>query len=208
MVFNLEVLRATVARGGAGSPAAETKLLRYAEILNEELNRLHERLETLFVFLRPPRKPGESQTAAQILQQVAAMLVPTASKRRIAVRVDEPDEDAAMPGGTGVRDALLQLGLAALDGLETGGDLVLEAEAEAETETTGGLLLVRIAGGPTQGAEGAGEPDVAIARMLVEAAGGRLRRIDDSLSTEPAVGYEIEFPESRNLETVNPPPRT
>jgi hypothetical protein len=46
------------------------------------------------------------------------------------------------------------------------------------------------------------EPNLQIAATIIEVAGGTLRKIATSVSTEPRIAFEVEFPASRNPLTV------
>lgn len=204
MVFNLEVLRETLSRrSDPGIAAHDARLLRYAEVLREELARLHDRLETLFAFLLPTPLRRETLSLATVLREIETLVLPTARKRQIAVRRDEIDDSLHLPGGTGaLREALLQVAVATLSQLASQGSLTLGGEGLPSG------ILVRLHGAPPASPADptfpAG-PDLAVAAAIIESGGGRLRKIDNSVSAEPCVAYEIEFPDSRNLLTVNEP---
>jgi len=206
MLFNLEVLRETVRRQAPAGPAPhEARLLRYTEVLGEEVHRLHERLEVLLAYLRPPALRQEPLSLALALRELETVLVPTARKRQIAVRCEEAGEDAFPGEAVPVRQALLQVGALALARVAPQGRLALSGGRHA------GGVRVRIAGGPalagpTLAPEG--DDPLAAAHALVTAAGGALREIDDSASNEPGATYEVEFPVSGNAPAANPIPRS
>jgi len=204
MVFNLEVLRETLSRrSDPGSAAHDARLLRYAEVLREELARLHDRLETLFAFLLPAPSRRETLSLATVLHEIEILVLPTARKRQIAVRRDQPDDSLHLPGGTGaLREALLQVAVATLSQVASQGSLTLGGEGRPSG------VLIRMQGAPPASHPDLAFPagsDLAVAAAIIESGGGRLRKIDTSVSAEPCVAYEIEFPDSRNPLTVKEP---
>jgi hypothetical protein len=177
--------------------------LRYAEILREELARLHDRLETLLAVLLPTPLRRESLSLATVLQEIESLVQPTARKRQIVLRRDELDDSIHLSGGTGaLREALLQVAVATLGQIASQGSLTLGGERLPAG------IVVRMHGIPP-----APQPDpilpagldLGVAAAIIESAGGRLRKIDVSVSAEPCVAYEIEFPDSRNSLTVKEP---
>lgn len=198
MRFNLEVLRESVQRHPeGGSPPRDARVLRYAEVLAEELQRLHERLEVLFSCLRPGEGRHEALTLPQVLHEIETVLVPTARKRQIRVRREIGEEALILTGdGARWRQALLHVATLALGRIAAGGELTLA--------TREGLLEIRAAplhSDPKDPTGSAGR--LALARHLLEAEGGSLRQIDGSVSNEPGTIYAVEFSVSRNPHDVS-----
>jgi len=195
MVFNLEILRESLLRQATPAAPADARLLRYAEILGEELGRLHGRLEVLFSYLRPAGQRQEGLSLAAALDELETVLVPTARKRQIQVDCEAP-ETASLPGdAAAARQALLQVATLALAEVAPQGRLSLTGEVGRNG------LRIRIEGAPCiPGASGAGEtaPALDLARDLLEPVGGIVRHIANSVSNEPTLAYEVEFPESWN----------
>ncbi len=196
MLFNVEVLRESVLRETeAGGPPREARMLRYAAVLSEELQRLHQRLEVLFPYLQPESRPREALELAAALREIESLVVPTARKRQIRIQREEAPT-APLPGSPAhLRQALLQVALHALERSAAQGHLTLSGE---RTET--GLRIrfqIVPAAGSDPGAEG-----LAVARALLDAEGASLHQIDDSVSPEPSSVYEVEFVVSRNATAV------
>lgn len=205
MAFNLEVMRETLSRAeGAEAPGArKARLERYSEVLREELDRLHSGLETLLAYLLPTPLRRETISVATVLREIETLVLPTARKRRISLSRIDPlasihsDDFVHLPGGPGpLREALLQVAVAALARVASGGALRLSGEAPD------GRVLVRIEGDPlAPDVEPPGplaDPNLQVAAAIIEAARGNLRKIATSVSTEPRIAFEIEFPASRN----------
>jgi signal transduction histidine kinase len=125
MAFNLEVMRETLARaeGAAAGPGPRNaRLERYSEVLREELDRLHSRLETLLAYLLPTPLRRETIPLATVLREIETLVLPTARKRRISLTRIDPDDLVHLPGGPGpLREALLQVAVAALAEVASGG---------------------------------------------------------------------------------------
>jgi len=78
MVFNLEILKETVAAGKGAEPAGRERQLRYVGVLRDELARLHRELE---IFLSQTSGRGDQTETLDLREPVAelvALLVPPA----------------------------------------------------------------------------------------------------------------------------------
>lgn len=203
MAFNLEVMRETLARADGAPGGPNARLERYSDVLREELDRLHGRLETLFAYLLPTPLRRETIPLSTVLREIETLILPTARKRRIAISRLDPDDLVHLPGGPGpLREALLQVAVAALAEIASGGLLRLSGGAPA------GGVRVTIEGEPQAPAiEPPGplsDPNLQIAAAIVEASGGKLRRMATSVSNEPRVAFEVQFPPSRNPPNSEP----
>src|ERR1044071_1525143 len=91
MVFNLEILKESIASGRGEAPGGRDTLLRYVEVLREELGRLHRGLEA---FLDLPSSRGEKVEAFALgepVRELASVLSGPARKQQVQVATDLPD---------------------------------------------------------------------------------------------------------------------
>jgi signal transduction histidine kinase len=90
MVINLEVLKRRAARC---SPEESEPLLRYAEVIGTELDRLSRRVELLLRFTRPMRR-AENASPAELVEELLELIRVQAARRDVQLRY-EPDGCAA-----------------------------------------------------------------------------------------------------------------
>jgi signal transduction histidine kinase len=144
MVLNLEVLKETLAAGVAGAlpaqppraygPAAagrdpRERQQRYVSVLREELSRLHQSLELFLAHISPRGDRLETLDLRGPAQDLAALLRPTAHKQQVKIEVLLPE--AAVPvlaQRHQLRQALLHLGLAALEQVPRDGKLQIRLD--------------------------------------------------------------------------------
>jgi signal transduction histidine kinase len=204
MVFNIEVLKETVASGRGAEPPGRERQLRYVNVLKEELHRLHRGMETYIAQISPRGDRDETMDLREPLEELAALLVGPARKQQARVEAHMPSEPVSVHGNRYLlRQALLHLGLAALgtvprDGtLEVGLDIVVRDEEER--------ALVRLAG-VTGSVAGSGpepapgfdievtdkgtEARLWVARSILASQGAVVRPAD---SGEGLTAYEIEL---------------
>jgi signal transduction histidine kinase len=178
MVINLEVLRRRIARAEA---AGSTDMLRYADVLATELERVNQRVELLLRMVRPGRGV-EVAPLHEVLEEMRDLVAVEALRRSVELQYE--------PFGTGARRAvprelgrqlILNLVLAVLDALGSGGQLHVGVDA-VENE-----IHVRIRG---EGAGAAVESDgeagaraataegrLEIARQIAHDVGGEVRSV-------------------------------
>lgn len=161
MVINLEVLKRRLAR----APAEGGDVLRYATVLGEELDRVHQRIELLLRLSRPERGGAEETTLNELVEEVMELVTLEARHREARVEYQCGAQMARVRlGRQAARQIILNLVLDALDGL-SGGDTLRIAVREED-----GRAMMTISGAPSSEA---GER-LAVAAALAEAVGGRV----------------------------------
>jgi signal transduction histidine kinase len=168
MVINLEVLRRRIARDG-GENAEE--LLRYAEILSTELERVSRRMELLLRLVRPDRTADPvslTGTVHELMEVVALEL------ERRHVRLEQTASGVPRAGRLDrqtVRHLVLNLLLTALDLVAERGTIRVHAESYGDAER----LRVEVSP-PADPEAGPGDhaPALAVASALAESLGGRI----------------------------------
>jgi hypothetical protein len=200
MVFNIEVLKETIASGRGADPGGRERQLRYVNVLKEELHRLHRGLETFIAQISPRGDRDETLDLREPLEELAALLVGPARKQQARVESHLPAEKVLVHGNRYLlRQALLHLGLAVLGTVPRDG--VLEVDLEASE----GRARIRLAGA-TGSVEGSGpepapgfeiratekgtEAQLWVARSILATQGGEVRTID---SGEGPQAYDIEW---------------
>lgn len=103
MVINLEVLKRRAARC---SPDEAEQLLRYADVIGSELERLSRRVDLLLRFTRPARR-AEDATPAELLDELLELLRVQAARRDVQLRY-EPNGTTA-PATRIARDPFQQI---------------------------------------------------------------------------------------------------
>ena len=143
MVFNIEILKETIASGRGAEPGGTDRLLRYVNVLREELTRLHKSLETFLSFISPRSDRNETLDLRELAEELAALLVAPARKQQVQVEAGLPDGKVPAEGNRYLlRQALLHLSLAALAGVPRQGALTVRLEQG------GGRARIRISGRP------------------------------------------------------------
>ena len=205
MVFNLEILKETLASGRAADPGSKDKLLRYVSVLREELQRLHQGLETFLAYISPRSDKRETVDLRELAAELASLLVGPARKQQAQVKPELPAEPLVLEGNRYLlRQALLHLALAALAGTPKQGLLHVHLEG------AGGQARLRLFAtaspeSPAEPAPSSAEPpsgfDLRVspagihaqlwaARAILAAHGGEVR------SATPSGGagaYEVEL---------------
>ena len=207
MVFNLEILQEMLASGRAADPANRDKLLRYVNVLKEELARLHRGLETFLGFISPRSDKLEALDLGELARELASLLVAPARKQQAQVQAELPEEPLPVEGNRYLlRQALLHLGLAALAEVPKQGSLHLRLE---RLDGRARLSIYGVTGAESPTAEAPPQPapgfdlrvssggvqaQLWVARSILAAhggevrAGGRGERPDGDLT-----GYEVEL---------------
>jgi len=131
MVFNLEILKETIASGRAADPGSRDKLLRYVNVLKEELTRLHRGMEIFLAHISPRGDRQETLDLRELTEELALLLVGPARKQQARVETELPPEPVPVDGNRFLlRQALLHLALAALAGVPKQGTLLVSLEQE------------------------------------------------------------------------------
>ncbi|HEX7182726.1 MAG TPA: hypothetical protein VF756_12855 [Thermoanaerobaculia bacterium] len=201
MVFNIEVLKETIASGRAGAdPAMRDRLLRYVGVLHDELHRLHHGMETFIAQISPRGDRDETLDLREPLQELAELLVGPARKQQVKVSSTLPDAPVMADSNRYLlRQALLHLSLATLGTIPRDGTL------EIGLEPQGARARIRLSGTPgAAGGTGAAPApgfDIRpsskgtlaglwVAREILAGLGGEVRVLD---SGEGPQAYEVEL---------------
>lgn len=218
MVFNIEILKETIASGRGAEPGGRDRQLRYVNVLKEELTRLHKSLEIFLSFISPRSDRDETFDFRELAEELSSLLVAPARKQQVQVAPDLPEGKIQVAGNRYyLRQALLHLALAALEGVPRQGTLIFRLERQ-----DGGRARVRIFGRP--GAESppaiepAAEPpgfDIRpttggtlarlwVAREILALYGGEARTLGPSGAETGALQtYEVELTISEDLGSEN-----
>jgi signal transduction histidine kinase len=200
MVFNVEILKETIAAGKGAEPAGRERQLRYVNVLKEELNRLHREMEIYIAHISPRGDRTEVLDLRELVEELVVLLTGPARKQQAQIHAEMPDAAIFVEVNRYIfRQALLHLSLAALSGVPKEGAL------ELQLERRGDRAWLRIAGNPP-GPEPAAGFDIRFspagtvapiyaARTLVASQGGEVRQA----AGEPQA-YEIELTAVRNKE--------
>ncbi len=170
MVINLEVLRRRLTRLNDG---AGDDLLRYAGILDMELERINRRIDLLLRVVRPNRESDEPASLGDILEELKELL--TLECEQHGVGLDTcfplPQSRVRLPRAS-ARQVILGLVLKTLDSMDAGGTLFLAIDGEGESVRVG-IAATGPDGAPLPPPD-AGEPEagLAVARALAESLGG------------------------------------
>lgn len=218
MVFNIEILKETIASGRGAEPGGKDRLLRYVNVLREELTRLHKSLEIFLSFISPRGDRNETLDLRELVEELAALLVAPARKQQVQVEAGLPDGKVPVEGNRYfLRQALLHLSLATLAGVPRQGTLTVRLERQD------GAARIRIDGRP--GADSPAAPEVSgppapgfdlqpsaegtlaqlwVARAIVVAHGGEARALEPAGPERgTAQAYEVELSVSDNLGSQN-----
>ena len=180
MVFNIEILKETIASGKGAEPGGRERQLRYINVLKEELSRLHREMEIFIAHISPRGDRTETLDLRELLEELSVLLTGPARKQQVQVKLQLPDTPVQVEVNRFLlRQALLHLAVAALAGVPKEGAL------EVRLERRGDRAWTYIAGNPA----GATTPpaDLQVARGIVASQGGEIR------SGEAQQSYEIEL---------------
>jgi len=200
MVFNIEILKETIASGKGQEPGGRERQLRYVNVLREELHRLHREMEIFIAHISPRGDRNEILDVRELLQELCVLLTGPARKQQVQIHVDVPETATLVEGNRyQLRQALLHLSLAILN------DLPREGGLELRMEPGKGRVLVRIAGTaagtePAPGFDLRFSPDGAqaqlwVARAILAAQGGEAREVPGATHA-----YEVELMVAENKE--------
>ncbi len=161
MVINLEVLKRRLTR----APTEGADVLRYANVLGEELDRVNRRIELLLRLSRPDRGGSDETTLNELVEEVMELVSLEARHREAHVGYEPGGQMARVHAGRQyVRQIILNLVLDALDGLAGGETLQLHIQA------AGDRAVLTVSGG----ASSDGGERLSVATSLAEAVGGRV----------------------------------
>jgi signal transduction histidine kinase len=199
MVFNIEVLKETIAAGKGAEQVGRERQLRYVGVLRDELHRLHQGLETYIAQISPRGDRDETFDLREPVGELAALLVGPARKQQARVVSEVPETGVPVAGNRFlIRQALLHVAVAALAGVPRDGAL------EIRLERRGGRAWLRIGaggggGGAAPGTSLAGfgisasprgtEAQMWAARNILAGLGGEVRAVE----TGTAPAYEVEL---------------
>ena len=199
MVFNIEILKETIASGKGAEPGGRERQLRYVNVLKEELNRLHKEMEIFIAHISPRGDRTENLDVRELMEELSVLLTGPARKQQVQVRLQLPETPVPVEVNRYLlRQTLLHLSLAALT------DVPKEGTLELRLERRGDRAWMRVAGNPPGGAGGAGgggenagfdirfSPTGALAQLhvargILASQGGEVRPGDAQQS------YEIEL---------------
>ncbi|HSN86568.1 MAG TPA: histidine kinase dimerization/phospho-acceptor domain-containing protein, partial [Thermoanaerobaculia bacterium] len=75
MVFNIEILKETIASGRGAEPGGRERQLRYVNVLKEELTRLHKSLEIFLSFISPRSDRDETFDFRELTEELSSLLI-------------------------------------------------------------------------------------------------------------------------------------
>ncbi|HVR95815.1 MAG TPA: histidine kinase dimerization/phospho-acceptor domain-containing protein [Thermoanaerobaculia bacterium] len=210
MVFNLEILKETLAPGRVLDATMQGRQQRYVSVLKEELHRLHRSLEIFLAHTSPRGDRTEPMDLRELVEELASLLVAPARKQQVQVHSELLDDKVMLEGNRYLlRQALLHIALAVLAPVPRQGTLEVELDLDEEDDRR---AVLRLAGsGPDEGesAEEAApavpiagsEPgfgirfspggtvaQLYIARAILASQGGDLR-----VSAGPLPAFEVEW---------------
>jgi signal transduction histidine kinase len=193
MVLNLEMLKETIASGrGGGTPAERERLLRYTNVVREELTRLHKGIELFVAHLSPQNGSAESCNLNDLASELAAFLIAPARKRQVTVHARITDERFEVSAHRyALRQALLHYGLATLHATEPSGKLEIELAADEDG------AVVRLTATPAR-SDGAVMASTAldVATALWAREGGESAVVPLFPADQSSAGFELRWPVS------------
>lgn len=205
MVFNIEVLKETIAAGKGAEPAGREKQLRYVGVLRDELHRLHQGMETYIAQISPRGDRDETFDLREPLNELAVLLVGPARKGQAQVVSDLPEEAVVTGNRHKIRQALLHVAVAALAGVPRDGALEIRLEhrnghavarfgavEETEAAETKELDVFGVSASP-----GGTRAQLWCARSLLASLGGEVRALGSG--NEAPLAYEVELAVTQDL---------
>ena len=199
MVFNIEILKETIASGKGAEPGGRERQLRYVNVLKEELSRLHKEMEIFIAHISPRGDRSENLDLRELMEELSVLLTGPARKQQVQVRLQLPESPVQVEVNRYLlRQTLLHLSLAALT------DVPKEGILELRLERRGERAWMRVAGTPPgSGSAGSGGFDIRfspagalaqlhVARGILASQGGEVRPGDVPQS------YEIELTATGN----------
>jgi signal transduction histidine kinase len=217
MVLNLEVLKETLSAAGPSvSPAGgggrdpRERQQRYVNVLREELSRLHQSLELFLAHISPRGDRLEELDLREPAQDLAALLRPPARKQQSQIELLMPDAPVTVQTQRyQLRQALLHLGLTALEQVPRDGTLEIRLERLpagarlriSATAPPGGAVEARPAPAfpePEPRFPGARtEARLAVARGILASFGGTARPLN--ATPRCVAAFELDLPLSESV---------
>jgi signal transduction histidine kinase len=143
MVFNIEILKETIAAGKGAEPGGRERQLRYVNVLKEELNRLHKEMEIFIAHISPRGDRTENLDLRELMEELSVLLTGPARKQQVQVRLQLPEAPVSVEVNRYLlRQTLLHLSLAAL------ADVPKEGALELRLERRGDRAWMRVSGTP------------------------------------------------------------
>jgi signal transduction histidine kinase len=177
MVINLEVLKRRISRAEADG---SSDMLRYADVLGSELDRVSQRVDLLLRMVRPGRA-SDSASLHEILDETRELVEVEAARRSVQLRFSQTSLGGrATAPREAARQVILNLVVTILDLLRPGDLLHIDAGRDAQG------TYVCVSGPASTAADASLEPAIAsedavyegpsyaIARLLGESLGGRV----------------------------------
>jgi signal transduction histidine kinase len=197
MVINLEVLKRRISRAEA---AGSSDMLRYADVLGSELDRVSQRVDLLLRMVRPGRA-SDSASLHEILDETRELVEVEAARRSVELRFSQTSLGGRVTAPReAARQVILNLVVTILDLLQPGDLLHIDAGRDAQgtfvsvsgpastgTTTTDASLEPAIASADAV-YEG---PSYTIARLLGESLGGR---VEANTSNGLSLTFSLPFP--------------
>ncbi len=206
MVFNIELLKEMVVSGRAADPGSNPKLLRYVNVLKEELSRLHRGLEIFLAYVSPRSDKIEALDLRELVEELASLLVAPARKQQVQVKAELPEEPVVAEGNRYLlRQALLHVVLAALAEAPKQATLHLRLE---RLDDRARLRAYGVSGGEGAAANpqtpapdfdlhfssGGAAAQLWVARSILAAHGGEARVSDPDAGSPRAYEVELTLP--------------
>lgn len=200
MVFNIEILKETIASGKGLEPGGKERQLRYVNVLREELQRLHREMEIFIAHISPRGDRNEILDLRELLQELCVLLTGPARKQQVQIRVDVPETTVMVEGNRyQLRQALLHLGLAVLNDLPKEGELALcleRGEGKARLRISGSSEGKEPeAGFDLRFAPGGAQSQLWAAHTILAAQGGETREVPGAPHA-----YEVDLMVAENKE--------
>ena len=207
MVFNLEILKETIAAGPGVEPAGRDRQLRYVNVLREELTRLHRGMEVFIGQVSPRGDHDETLDLREPVGELAELLMGPARKQQVKVEPALPANPVPVEGNRFLlRQALLHLAVAALGTAPRDGALEVRLEPDGNRARItigarrGGLEGAGPVEAPASGlrlAPGGVEAQIWSARTILARQGGQVRALGAAGNPQT---YEVELSLAQILE--------
>jgi two-component system C4-dicarboxylate transport sensor histidine kinase DctB len=201
MVFNIEILKETIASGKGQEPGGRERQLRYVGVLRDELARLHRALEIFLAQTSPRENRTDAIDLREPVGELAELLVGPARKQQVQVDPQLPSEPVQVTANRShLRQALLQVGIAALIGIPRGERLTVRLDMQHGRPRLWLGGPVDPAAAPSAGA--ADRAGLETARQLIAELGGELRAArgsegsqgpHGSPASESEFGFEVRW---------------
>lgn len=201
VVTHLELLRGTLGADPSGSNGADDRRRGYLAVAEQELQRLRRSLDHLLNHTALPRDDLEELDLRDQLVELGQLLRPQCERQNVALTVRLPEGPVRVLGTRdALKQALVNVGINALEAMPRGGTLVLElavcgANATISITDSGpgiapemGERIFTMHFTTKEGGTGIG---LYVARAVVESSGGEIR-----VRSRPGQGatFQIELP--------------